>query len=122
MRTNLPVVKGFCSLLGRVPYWSRRLLAVAACSLVGTLAFAQKPKAPPPKTNGTTIMHYEHTTVPPHRLLRRSDDNIEVFKASYNLTLSKPVGNSPSTLGLDGSADVEFHSRCYDADNNELTV
>ena len=143
----------FFSLVGRAPHWLRRMLATSACCLVVTLAFAAKPVPPPTSSNVTTIVHDQDTAVPPSQLLLRSDDYNGVFQASYNdpsnynssmsltfsgwnlslfnqslrtiwLTLSKPVGNSPSNLGLDGyySAHVEIYSRCYDINNQRLSV
>jgi len=114
-------------------------------------AFAAKPVPPPDPINVTTIFHDEDASL--NQFLMRSDDYNGTFQASYNdpgnfksttsltnsgwglslymqtlrrvwLTLSRPVGTSPTAPAPDGyySAYVEIYSRCYDANNQQLTT
>jgi len=124
----MPTKTDFSSL---VLSWSPGLIAAAACCFVVTLAFAAKPVPAPTKIDVTTIVHDEHTAVPPNQLLLRSDDYNGVFQASYKdpasygsnmsltfsgwnlslfnqslrtiwLTLSRPVALSPPAPAPDG--------------------
>jgi hypothetical protein len=121
------------------------VLVGSVAAIAVPLAFAGKPVPAPPPANVTTIIHDEDAAL--NQFLLRSDDYNGSFQASYNggmsvtnsgwslelytqsvrtvwLTLSKPVGNSPADLGLDGyySADVQLFSRCYDINNQQLPI
>lgn len=147
----MPTKTAFSSLLNRPIPWWRRLIAVSAGCLLVTLAFAAKPVPQLDPINVTTIVHDEDASQNQF-LMRSDDYNATFqasyndpsnFKSTTSLThsgwglslymqtlrtvwltLSKPVGTSPVAPAPDGyySTNIEIYSRCYDANNQQLTT